>query len=89
MALSVEKKAGIIKKFGKSEKNTGSVEVQVALLTNNIAELTEHLKIHTKDFQGRRGLLMMVGKRKRLLAYLKKENLEGYRALIKQLKIRG
>ncbi len=89
MALDVEKKAGIIKKFGKSEKNTGSVEVQVALLTNNIAELTEHLKIHTKDFQGRRGLLMMVGKRKRLLAYLKKENLEGYRALIKQLKIRG
>ena len=89
MALDVAKKASIIKKFGKSEKNTGSVEVQVALLTNNIAELTEHLKIHTKDFQGRRGLLMMVGKRKRLLAYLKKENLEGYRSLIKQLKIRG
>ena len=89
MALDVAKKASIIKKFGKSEKNTGSVEVQVALLTNNIAELTEHLKIHAKDFQGRRGLLMMVGKRKRLLAYLKKENLEGYRALIKQLKIRG
>ena len=89
MALDVAKKAEIIKKFGKSEKNTGSVEVQIALLTNNISELTEHLKIHTKDFQGRRGLLMMVGKRKRLLAYLKKENLEGYRALIKQLKIRG
>ena len=89
MALDVAKKAEIIKKFGKSEKNTGSVEVQVALLTNNITELTEHLKIHTKDFQGRRGLLMMVGKRKRLLAYLKKENLEGYRALVKQLKIRG
>ena len=89
MALDVAKKAEIIKKFGKSEQNTGSIEVQVALLTNNIAELTEHLKIHTKDFQGRRGLLMMVGKRKRLLAYLKKENLEGYRALVKQLKIRG
>ena len=89
MALDVAKKAEIIKKFGKSEQNTGSVEVQVALLTNNIEELTEHLKIHTKDFQGRRGLLMMVGKRKRLLAYLKKENLEGYRALVKQLKIRG
>lgn len=89
MALDVAKKAEIIKKFGKSEKNTGSVEVQIALLTNNITELTEHLKIHTKDFQGRRGLLMMVGKRKRLLAYLKKENLEGYRALVKQLKIRG
>ena len=89
MALDVAKKAEIIKKFGKSEQNTGSVEVQIALLTNNITELTEHLKIHTKDFQGRRGLLMMVGKRKRLLAYLKKENLEGYRALVKQLKIRG
>ena len=89
MALDVAKKAEIIKKFGKSEQNTGSVEVQIALLTNNITELTEHLKIHTKDFQGRRGLLMMVGKRKRLLAYLKRENLEGYRTLIKQLKIRG
>ena len=89
MALEQAQKAEIIKKVGKSEKNTGSVEVQVALLTKNIAELTEHLKIHTKDFQGRRGLLMMVGKRKRLLAYLKKENLEGYRALVKQLKIRG
>ena len=89
MALEQAQKAEIIKKIGKSEKNTGSVEVQVALLTKNIAELTEHLKIHTKDFQGRRGLLMMVGKRKRLLAYLKKENLEGYRALVKQLKIRG
>ena len=89
MALEVAQKAEIIKKFGKSEKNTGSVEVQIALLTKNIAELTEHLKIHAKDFQGRRGLLMMVGKRKRLLAYLKKENLEGYRTLVKQLKIRG
>ena len=89
MALEVAQKAEIIKKFGKSEKNTGSIEVQIALLTKNIAELTEHLKIHAKDFQGRRGLLMMVGKRKRLLAYLKKENLDGYRTLVKQLKIRG
>ena len=89
MALDQAQKAEIIKKIGKSEKNTGSVEVQVALLTKNIAELTEHLKIHTKDFQGRRGLLMMVGKRKRLLAYQKKTNLEGYRTLVKQLKIRG
>jgi len=89
MALDVAKKASIIKKFGKSEKNTGSVEVQVALLTNNIAELTEHLKIHAKDFQGRRGLLMMVGKRKRLLSFLKEKNLEGYRGLIKSLGIRG
>ena len=89
MALDVEKKAEIIKKFGKSDKDSGSIEVQIALLTNNIAELTEHLKIHAKDFQGRRGLLMMVGRRKRLLAYLKEENLEGYRTLVKKLKIRG
>ena len=89
MALEVAQKAEIIKKFGKSDKNTGSIEVQIALLTQNIAELTEHLKIHTKDFQGRRGLLMMVGKRKRLLAYLKEQNLDGYRTLVKQLKIRG
>lgn len=89
MALDVAKKAEIIKKFGKSDKDSGSIEVQIALLTNNIAELTEHLKIHAKDFQGRRGLLMMVGRRKRLLAYLKEENLEGYRTLVKKLKIRG
>ena len=89
MALDVAKKAEIIKKFGKSDKDSGSIEVQIALLTKNISELTEHLKIHAKDFQGRRGLLMMVGRRKRLLAYLKEENLEGYRTLIKQLKIRG
>jgi len=89
MALDVAKKAEIIKKFGKSDKDSGSIEVQIALLTKNISELTEHLKIHAKDFQGRRGLLMMVGRRKRLLAYLKEENLEGYRTLVKQLKIRG
>ena len=89
MALDVAKKAEIIKKFGKSDKDSGSIEVQIALLTKNITELTEHLKIHAKDFQGRRGLLMMVGRRKRLLAYLKENNLEGYRTLVKQLKIRG
>ena len=89
MALDVAKKAEIIKKFGKSDKDSGSIEVQIALLTKNISELTEHLKIHAKDFQGRRGLLMMVGRRKRLLAYLKENNLEGYRTLVKQLKIRG
>ena len=89
MALDVAKKAEIIKKFGKSEQNTGSVEVQIALLTNNITELTEHLKIHTKDFQGRRGLLMMVGRRKGLLSYLKSKDLEGYRSLVKKLGLRG
>ena len=89
MTINLKNKQELIKKYGKDAKDSGSVEVQVAMLSQKIAELTEHLKIHTKDFQGRRGLLMMVGKRKRLLAYLKKENLEGYRALVKQLKIRG
>ena len=89
MALDVAKKAEIIKKFGKDDKNTGSVEVQVALLTEKINELTEHLKANPKDFQGRRGLLMMVGRRKNLLAYLKKIDLERYRDLIKKLGLRG
>jgi len=89
MTINLKNKAEIVAKYGKDAKDTGSVETQIALLTEKILELTEHLKSNPKDFQGRRGLLMMVGKRKRLLAYLKKENLEGYRALVKQLKIRG
>ena len=80
---------GIIKKFGKNESDTGLPEVQIAMLSQKINELTEHLKINSKDFQGRRGLLMMVGKRKRLLAYLKKQNLDKYRKLIEELNIRG
>ena len=87
--LAKEEKAEIIKKFGKDANDSGSAEVQIALLTQKITELTEHLKINSNDFQGRRGLLMMVGKRKRLLAYLKKQNLETYRSLIKTLNIRG
>ena len=89
MSINLKNKQELVSKFGKNDKDTGSSAVQVAMMTQKISELTEHLKIHTKDFQGRRGLLMMVGKRKRLLAYLKKENLEGYRTLVKQLKIRG
>ena len=89
MTINLKNKAEIVAKYGKDAKDTGSVETQIALLTEKITELTEHLKSNPKDFQGKRGLLMMVGKRKRLLAYLKKENLEGYRTLIKQLKIRG
>lgn len=89
MSINLKNKKEIIKKFGKSEKNTGSAEVQIALLSEKINELTEHLKINPKDFQGRRGLLMMVGQRKRLLSYLKDKNLELYRDLIKKLKIRG
>ena len=88
MTINLKNKAEIVAKYGKNAKDTGSVETQVALLTEKILELTEHLKNNTKDFQGRRGLLMMVGKRKRLLSYLKDRNLEGYRALIKELNIR-
>jgi len=87
--LAKEEKEAIIKKFGKDSKDSGSAEVQIALLTQKITELTEHLKINKKDFQGRRGLLMMVGQRKRLLAYVKKQDLQKYRDLIKELGIRG
>lgn len=88
MAINLKNKTEIIEKFGKNAKDTGSVETQVALLTEKITELTEHLKSNAKDFQGRRGLLMMVGRRKRLLSYLKSKNLESYRKLIKELNIR-
>lgn len=87
--LTKEEKVQIIKKFGKDGKDSGSAEVQIALLTKKITELTEHLKINKKDFQGKRGLLMMVGQRKRLLAYVKKQDLQKYRGLIKTLGIRG
>ena len=88
MSINLKNKIQIIKKFGKNEKDTGSVETQIALLTQKITELTEHLKMNKKDFQGRRGLLMMVGRRKRLLSYLKNKNLEDYRNLIAKLNIR-
>lgn len=81
-------KVEIIAKFRKHEKDTGSSEVQIALLTARINELTEHLKKHVKDHHSRLGLLKLVGQRKRLIAYLKKTNLEGYRALIAELGIR-
>ena len=89
MSINLKNKKEIIKKFGKNESDTGLPEVQIAMLSEKINQLTEHLKINSNDFQGRRGLLMMVGKRKRLLAYLKKQNLETYRSLIKTLNIRG
>ena len=88
MSINLKNKAEIIKKFGRNEKDTGSTASQAALLTEKIAELTEHLKSNKKDFQSRRGLLMMVGRRKRLLAYLKNKNLEEYRELIAKLNIR-
>lgn len=88
--LTKEAKSKIVKKFGgSSEKaNTGSTEVQVALLTERINYLTDHLKTHKHDHHSRRGLLMLVGKRRRLLDYLAKKDLEGYRTLIKQLGLR-
>ena len=89
MTINLKNKAEIVAKYGKDAKDTGSVETQIALLTEKITELTEHLKINAKDFQGKRGLLMMVGRRKRLLSYLKDKNLDGYRKLIKDLGIRG
>ena len=88
MAINLKNKTEIIEKYGKNAKDTGSVETQDAILTEKIQELTEHLKTNPKDFQGRRGLLMMVGRRKRLLSYLKDRNLDDYRQLIKKLNIR-
>ncbi len=88
MALLVDRKQELISNNQTHEKDTGSPEVQVAMLTERIVQLTEHLKTHSKDFHSRRGLLMMVGKRRRLLQYLMKENNERYRKLIEKLGLR-
>ena len=85
--MNLKNKQEIIEKFGANAKDTGSAEVQIAMLTKKISELTEHMKSNKKDFATKRGLLMMVGKRKRLLSYLKDKNLDGYRNLIKELGI--
>jgi small subunit ribosomal protein S15 len=89
MSINLKNKQEIVKKYGKDAKDTGSSAVQVAMMTQKISELTEHLKSNKKDFATKRGLLMMVGKRKRLLAYIKEKNLDEYRDLIKKLGIRG
>ena len=86
--IAKEKKQAIMAEYGRTPNDTGSPEVQVAVLTARIQELTEHLKNHPKDHHSRRGLLMMVGQRRGLLDYLKKTDLEGYRALIEKLGIR-
>ena len=86
--IAKEKKQAIINEYGRTPNDTGSPEVQVAVLTARIQELTEHLKQNPKDHHSRRGLLKMVGQRRGLLAYLKKTDLEGYRALIAKLGIR-
>lgn len=88
MAMTSEQKEAIVKDFGINEKDTGSTPVQVALLTARIRELTEHFKVNKKDHNSRRGLLKLVGQRRRLLKYLKRENLEGYRSLIEKLGLR-
>jgi small subunit ribosomal protein S15 len=88
MPLTKEKKAELIDKYGRESGDTGSAEVQVALLTARIDELTEHLREHSKDHHSRRGLLMMVGKRRRLLRYLESSDLERYRALVAELGLR-
>lgn len=82
------RKQEIIKEFGRNEHDTGSAEVQVALLSERINELTEHLKVHKKDHHSRRGLLMMVGQRRGLLNYLAKQDIERYRAIVKKLGLR-
>jgi small subunit ribosomal protein S15 len=87
-AAHPDQKTELIQKFGANEKDTGSTKVQVALLTTRISELTEHLKVHKHDHHSRRGLLKLVGRRRRLLNYLQRHDLEGYRALIKELGLR-
>jgi len=88
MGLTNEKKRELIDKYGRSDGDTGSAEVQVALLTERINELTEHLREHKKDHHSRRGLLMIVGKRRRLLRYLERSDVERYRGLVADLGLR-
>lgn len=86
--MTKEEKLEIVKKYGSSEKDSGKPEVQIALLTKRINDLTSHFESHKKDHHSRRGLMMMVGKRRRLLDYLMKKDIERYRAIIKELNIR-
>lgn len=88
MSLTQEKKQELIQRYGRSENDTGSVEVQVALLTERINELTEHLRGHRKDHHSRRGLLMLVGQRRRLLRYLQNSDLDRYRQVVADLGLR-
>jgi small subunit ribosomal protein S15 len=86
--LTKEQKAELVERFGATAQDTGSTKVQVALLSQRISELTEHMKAHRHDHHSRRGLLKLVGRRRRLLNYLQKHDLEGYRALIRELGLR-
>ncbi len=89
MALQREEKQAFIQRFARGPSDTGSVEVQVALLTGRIQELTEHLQVHRKDFHSRRGLHMLVGRRRRLLQYLRRTDPRRYQQLVQELNIRG
>jgi small subunit ribosomal protein S15 len=88
MPLTKEKKSSIVTTFAGAEKNTGSIEAQIALITERISQISSHLQENKKDFSTHRGLMQLVGKRKRLLNYLQKHNLTGYRQLIEKLGIR-
>jgi small subunit ribosomal protein S15 len=88
MPLTKEDKADIAQRYGRGQSDTGSADVQIAVLTASINQLTEHLKVHKKDHHSRRGLLMQVGQRRRLLAYLQRKDLERYRKLIAELGLR-
>jgi len=88
MTLTKDRKAELVEKFGRSAGDTGSTEVQVALITERVTELTEHLRTHSKDHHSRRGLLMLVGQRRRLLSYLQRRDLERYREIVSALGLR-
>ena len=88
MPITNEQKLELIRKYGKNEKDSGTAEVQIAILTKRINDLTDHFSAHTKDHHSRRGLMMMVGKRRRLLDYLMKKDINRYRAVIQELNIR-
>ena len=88
MSLTKEKTTSIITEFGGSAKNTGSIEAQIALCTERISQISKHLQANKKDFSTHRGLMQLVGRRKRLLTYLQKHNLQGYRGLLERLGLR-
>jgi small subunit ribosomal protein S15 len=88
VTLTQDRKQELVEQFGKAPGDTGSAEVQIAMLTERINELTAHLRVHSKDHHSRRGLLMLVGRRRRFLNYLQKKDLEGYRSLIRELGLR-
>ena len=89
MPISIEEKKEYVNKFGKDSNDTGSSEVQIAILTHRIRELTEHVKLHKKDHHTRRGLVMLVAKRKKMMKYLMRSNSKSYLNVIKELSIRG